>query len=242
MRSTRPVISECSFQPPRSSASTVSPTASEASGGLPTAMIAPLRITVKSERQAYQADEPKHWPSMADTHGLSRSRTYWCGSWPSCMAMPRAPMLSGMRAPDDSPKKTSGKPRSVATRLTWPILRMLVMLDEAPLTVKSFETTPIVRPSNLAKPVILPSAGVDSRSPDSSAETPSKPASSQEPSSMSRSMRSRALRRPLALRRASLSGPPMPRARFSSASSSARRCALLPVGVSFFLSVMLSLP
>ena len=60
--------------------------------------------------------------------------------------MPRAPMLSGSRAPDDSPRNTSGMPRDTAARFIWPIFFMLVAADDAPITVKSLATHAASRP------------------------------------------------------------------------------------------------
>ena len=45
-------------------------------------------------------------------------------------------MLSGMRAPEDSPKKTMGMPRSSAVLRIWPMRFMLITLEDAPLTVE----------------------------------------------------------------------------------------------------------
>ena len=120
--------------------------------------------------------------------------------------MPRAPMWSGMRAPEDSPRKTIGRPRLVATRFMWPILRPLVALEDAPITVKSLATTAHSRPSILPKPATLPSAGDLSRSSGRVAEVPNRPDSMKVPASTSASTRSRALSTPAALRRASFSG------------------------------------
>ena len=64
-----------------------------------------------------------------------------------------------MRAPEDSPRNTSGMPRSVATRFMWAILRPLVAALDAPNTVKSLETIAASRPAILPKPAILPSDG-----------------------------------------------------------------------------------
>ena len=61
--------------------------------------------------------------------------------------MPREPMVSGMRAPDDSPRNTIGRPRCVATRFICPIFLPLVALLDAPFTVKSLDTTATSRPS-----------------------------------------------------------------------------------------------
>jgi hypothetical protein len=72
-------------------------------------------------------------------------------------------MRSGMRAPLDSPSSTSGSPRLVATCFTCLIFFMLMTLDDAPSTVKSFETSPTSRPSMRANPATLPSAGVRAR-------------------------------------------------------------------------------
>ncbi|MOA40793.1 hypothetical protein D3C78_1626980 [compost metagenome] len=63
--------------------------------------------------------------------------------------MPRAPMVSGRRAPDDSPMKTMGMPRCVATRFMCATLRALVAPLDAPSTVKSLETTAAQRPAIL---------------------------------------------------------------------------------------------
>ena len=114
-----------------------------------------------------------------------------------------------MRAPEDSPRNTIGRPRLVATRFMWPILRPLVAPDEAPITVKSLATTAHSRPSILPKPAILPSAGERSRSSGRVPEVPNRPDSMNVPGSTSLSTRSRALSTPAALRRASFSGPPM---------------------------------
>jgi len=55
---------------------------------------------------------------------------------------------------------TSGRPRLLATCFTCLIFFMLITALEAPSTVKSFDTSAISRPSILAKPATLPSAGV----------------------------------------------------------------------------------
>ncbi len=115
--------------------------------GLDTAITAPLRITLKSEMHAYHVDEPKQLPSTAAAQGVSRMRWYWVGSAPSMLPMPRLPMVSGIRAPELSPSNTSGSPRWAATRFIWPILRPLVAVLEAPLTVQSLETSATSRPS-----------------------------------------------------------------------------------------------
>ena len=78
--------------------------------------------------------------------------------------MPNAPILSGMRAPDDSPRKTNGRPRSVAVRCIWLIFFILVAADDAPFTVKSFTTPTASRPSMRPYPHSLPSPGLESRS------------------------------------------------------------------------------
>ena len=139
--------------------------------------------------------------------------------------MPREPMWSGMRAPEDSPRNTSGSPRDVATRFMCAILRPLVDDEEAPITVKSLATTATSRASMRPKPAILPSAGVRSRSSRRELEVPRRPDSMKEPGSSSLSSRSRASSMPLARRRASRSGPPMasaaPRRRSSSCTSPA---------------------
>ena len=158
--SARPVTSECRRQPPSSSGSTCSRMASEASKGLDTASTAPLRITLKSASAAYQDEDPYDNPSVADAHGVSRRRWYCAPSLPSKDPIPRAPIVSGMRAPDDSPRKTSGIPRCVVTRFIWPILRPLVAPLDDPITVKSLATSPASRWLILPKPAILPSAGV----------------------------------------------------------------------------------
>ena len=98
--------------------------------------------------------------------------------------MPREPMSSGRRAPVDSPRNTSGMPRSVAMRFMCPILLPLVAPVEAPFTVKSLTTTATSRPSILPKPAILPSAGVSSRSAGL-AEVPNRPDSMKLPGSSS---------------------------------------------------------
>jgi hypothetical protein len=72
-------------------------------------------------------------------------------------------MRSGMRAPLDSPRKISGSPRLHATCLTCLIFFMLITLDDAPSTVKSFETSATSRPLTRANPAIFPSAGVRAR-------------------------------------------------------------------------------
>ncbi len=120
-------------------------------------------------------------------------------------------MRSGIRAPLDSPRKTKGRPRVFATSLTWRIFFMLITLDEAPSTVKSFDTTATVRPAMRPKPAILPSAGVRSRI-SGRIDAANSPDSVKLPGSSSRSSRSRALRFPSARRRSTLSGPPMPSA------------------------------
>src|SRR6476661_4662953 len=56
--STRPVISACRRQPPRSSALTFSPSAIDTRRGLDTAMVALLCITEKSARHISHVDEP----------------------------------------------------------------------------------------------------------------------------------------------------------------------------------------
>ncbi len=147
---------------------------------------------------------------MAAAHGVSRRRTYCVPSLPSRVAMPRAPMWSGMRAPELSPRKTMGRPRLVATRFMWPILRPLVAADEAPITVKSLATTAQSRPSIRPKPATLPSAGERS---GSAGEAPNRPDSMNVPGSSRRSTRSRTFSTPWALRRASFSGPPIASAR-----------------------------
>ena len=76
------------------------------------------------------------------------------------MARPAEPMRSGMRAPLDSPSSTSGSPRLAATCFTCLIFFMLITDDDAPSTVKSFDTSAISRPAMRAKPATLPSAGV----------------------------------------------------------------------------------
>ena len=76
------------------------------------------------------------------------------------MARPADPMRSGMRAPLDSPSRTSGRPRFAATCFTCLIFFMLMTDDEAPSTVKSFDTSATSRPPMRAKPATLPSAGV----------------------------------------------------------------------------------
>ena len=70
-------------------------------------------MTTKSDSAAYQADEPKQGPNTAVAQGVSRRRTY-CS--PSCPPKPieTAPMTSGMRAPEDSPRNTIGMPLRVA--------------------------------------------------------------------------------------------------------------------------------
>jgi len=134
--------------------------------------------------------------------------------------MPREPMWSGMRAPEDSPRNTSGMPRSVATRFMCPILRPLVAPLDAPNTVKSFETIAASRPAILPKPAILPSEGDLSRSAGL-AEVAKRPDSMNVPGSTSWSRRSRASRTPAALRLASFSGPPIASA-FASRSANSR--------------------
>ena len=52
------IRSASSRQPPSSSASTCWPMASEITRSLATAIVAPLRITAKSDRQVYQVEEP----------------------------------------------------------------------------------------------------------------------------------------------------------------------------------------
>ena len=90
-------------------------------------------------------------PSSADTHGVSRSRWYSVGSC-AMIARPAAPMRSGMRAPVDSPRNTSGKPRLHAACFTCLIFFMLTTLtDEAPSTVKSFDTSATSRPAIRAR-------------------------------------------------------------------------------------------
>ena len=173
---------------------------------------------------------------MADAQGVSRSRTYWVGSLPSSEPMPRAPMWSGMRAPEDSPRNTSGSPRWVATRFMCAILRPLVEDDDAPITVKSLATTATSRPSMRPKPAILPSAGVRSRSSRRELDVPKSPNSMKVPGSSSLSSRSRASSMPVARRRASRSVPPMARAavrrrsnsRASAACGSSSACRLQP--------------
>ena len=75
------------------------------------------------------------------------------------MARPAEPMRSGMRAPLDSPSRTSGRPRFAATCFTCLIFFMLITDDDAPSTVKSFDTSATSRPAMRAKPATLPSAG-----------------------------------------------------------------------------------
>ena len=66
-------------------------------------------------------------------------------SWPR-VPVPIAPMVSGMRAPEDSLKSTNGMPFASAVLRTCPILRTLTGLDEALFTVMSCETTAASRP------------------------------------------------------------------------------------------------
>ena len=120
---------------------------------------------------------------MADAQGDSLVRWYCVPSLPSNAPMPRDPMVSGMRAPDDSPRKTSGKPRRVATCFMWAILRPLVLLLDAPMTVKSLTTKAASRDRIRPKPAILPSAGVFSRSAGFDAEVPNRPDSMKLPGS-----------------------------------------------------------
>ena len=63
------------------------------------------------------------------------------------MPVPMAPIVSGMRAPEDSFSSTSGMPLASAIRRIWPILRTLIGLDEALFTVMSCDTTAASRPS-----------------------------------------------------------------------------------------------
>ena len=140
--------------------STCSPIASEASSELDTASTAPLRITQKSESTAYQLDEPIGEAERGRRPGrLAHGARIASDRCPSRLPMPREPMWSGMRAPEDSPRKTSGSPRDVATRFMCAILRPLVDDEDAPITVKSLETTATSRSSMRPKPAILPSAG-----------------------------------------------------------------------------------
>ena len=97
--------------------------------------------------------------------------------------MPREPMVSGMRAPEDSPRNTSGRPRRVATCFMCAILRPLVLLLDAPITVKSFTTSAVSRDWMRPKPAILPSAGVLSRSAALVADVPKRPDSMKLPGS-----------------------------------------------------------
>src|SRR4029078_8402551 len=73
-RSARPETPVRSFQPPRSSGSMGLLIASDVTLGLAMAMIAPLRITTKSAIAEYHVDDPEHWPSNAEHHGVSRQR------------------------------------------------------------------------------------------------------------------------------------------------------------------------
>ncbi len=56
--STSPVVSVCNRQPPSVSASISCPTASDVMRGLETDMVAPLRITTKSDMQMFHSDRP----------------------------------------------------------------------------------------------------------------------------------------------------------------------------------------
>ena len=216
-----------SFQPPSSSGSTSWLMAEDVTRWLATAISAPLRMTTKSDMQPYQVDEPKQAPSWADTQGEVRMRWYSVGSWPR-IARPAEPMRSGMRAPADSPRNTSGSPLALAMSFTCLIFLPLIWLLDAPSTVKSLDTTPTSRPSTRPKPATLPSAGVRSRS-SARNEVAYRPDSTKLPSSSSRSSRERASSTPWAARFASLSGPPMPSAfaRRAASSSSIFSCAML---------------
>ena len=76
-------------------------------------LLAALVITLGTVAAA-QTEEPKQEPSTPPTHGVSRVRIYCVGSIAEA-PMPRAPMLSGIRPPDDSPRKMIGMPLRVAT-------------------------------------------------------------------------------------------------------------------------------
>ena len=56
--STRPLVEVCIFQPPSSSFVTGWLMAIEVTRLLATAMVAPLRMTTKSDMQAYQVEDP----------------------------------------------------------------------------------------------------------------------------------------------------------------------------------------
>ena len=79
------------------------------------------------------------------------------------MPVPIAPMVSGMRAPDDSLNMISGMPLATAVRRMCAIFLTLIGLDEALLTVMSCDTMAASRPSTRPYPQTLPSAGVSSR-------------------------------------------------------------------------------
>ena len=182
-RSMSPVLSACSRQPPSASRSTCSPIAIDTSRELDTHIVEPFFITAKSDTQHSHADDPNEVSSAAAAHGLSRVRRNCVGSLPRRRPIPRAPIVSGSRAPVDSPMWTSGKPFSVATRRMCPIFFELVALVDAPFTVKSLTHTATSRPSIRANPAILPSRGVLATSSANIPDAPRRPVSTNEPSS-----------------------------------------------------------
>src|SRR5690625_3813839 len=119
---------------------------------LATPSVAPFLMTTKSEIEAYQADEPKLGPMIAEAQGDSRIRWYCKRSEPPAMLV--APMESGMRPPEDSPRNTMGDLVFAATSFRRFIFRLSTGLLEAPSTVKSFDAIAICRPPIWPKPVI----------------------------------------------------------------------------------------